>query len=72
MPVTRKIVEILAPRTNLARPDSPDAGDELLAAVRVLIERGLDPEVALEAALRKTIDQEIEVSSGSAAGIGTE
>jgi hypothetical protein len=57
---------------NLARPDSADAGDELLAAVRVLIEQGLDPEVALEAALRKTIDQETGVSSGSAAGIGTE
>ena len=70
MPITRKIVEILAPRTSLASPDDPDAGNELLDAVRVLIERGLDPDVALEASLRKLIDQQIGGSAGSAvAGI---
>jgi hypothetical protein len=56
MPATRKMVEILAPRTNLVAPQDPDAGNELQAAVRALIERGLDPELALEASLRKSID----------------
>ena len=40
MPVTRKIVEILAPRTTLAAPEDPGAGDELLAAVRALDRTG--------------------------------
>jgi tetrapyrrole methylase family protein / MazG family protein len=70
MPITRKIVEILAPRTSLASPQDPDAGNDLLNAVRVLVERGLDPDIALEASLRKLIDQPTGVSGGSAeAGI---
>ena len=70
MPITRKVVEILAPRSNLASPEDPDVGKELLDAVRVLIERGLDPDVALEASLRKLIDQRTGVSEVSAvAGI---
>jgi hypothetical protein len=70
MPITRKAAEIFAPRTSLASPDDPGAGDELLNVVRVLIERGLDPDVALEVSLRKLIDQRIGVSDGSAlAGI---
>ena len=56
MPATRKVVEILAPRTSLAAPKDPDAGNELLMAIRVLIDKGLDPEVALEASLRKSFD----------------
>jgi tetrapyrrole methylase family protein/MazG family protein len=56
MPATRKMVEMLAPRTNLVAPQDPDAGNELQAAVGALIERGLDPELALEASLRKSID----------------
>lgn len=67
MPAIRKIAEILAPRTSLARPDDLDAGNELLDAVRGLINRGLDPDFALEASLRKSIDQGIGVSVGSAA-----
>ena len=56
MPATRKIVEILAPRTSLVAPKDPDAGNELLIAIRVLIDKGLDPELALEASLRKSFD----------------
>jgi tetrapyrrole methylase family protein/MazG family protein len=66
MPVIRKIAEILAPRTSLARPEDLNAGNELLDAVRGLIDRGLDPDFALEASLRKSIDQGIGVSVGSA------
>jgi tetrapyrrole methylase family protein/MazG family protein len=70
MPITRKIVEILAPRETLASPEDPDAGSELLGAVRALIEQGIDPDIALEAALRKLIGQRIGVSTSSAvAGI---
>jgi NTP pyrophosphatase (non-canonical NTP hydrolase) len=65
MPITRKIVEILAPRTTLASPEDPDAGKELLNAVRLLIESGLDPDATLEASLRKSIDQQIGVPDGS-------
>jgi tetrapyrrole methylase family protein / MazG family protein len=70
MPITRKIVEILAPRAILASPGDPEAGNELLDAVRVLIERGIDPDIALEASLRKLVDQQIGISANSAmAGI---
>jgi XTP/dITP diphosphohydrolase len=72
MPVTRKIVEILAPRARLAPPENPDAGNELLEAVRGLIERGLDPELAVEASLRASIAQGIAASEDSAAaGVGS-
>jgi tetrapyrrole methylase family protein/MazG family protein len=70
MPITRKIVEILAPRTSLASPADTDVGNDLLEAVRDLIERGLDPDTALEASFRKSIDQPTCVPGGSAvAGI---
>jgi tetrapyrrole methylase family protein/MazG family protein len=73
MPVTRKIVEILAPRSILAPPENPAAGNELLEAVRGLIGRGLDPELALEVSLRESIDRGTSASDDSAvAGIGTE
>jgi tetrapyrrole methylase family protein / MazG family protein len=66
MPVTRKIVETLAPRVSLAAPPDPGAGEELLAAVRALIERGLDPELALEASLRTWLEQGTADSRSSA------
>ena len=73
MPATRKVVEILAPRRTLAAPHDPSAGDELLTAVRSLIEMGLDPELALEASLRKSIDKGAGVAGGSpVAGIETD
>lgn len=73
MPVTRKIIEILAPRMSLAAPTDPGAGDGLLEGVRALIERGLDPEFALEASLRRWIEQGNGASGGSGpAGIETE
>jgi len=65
MPATRKVVEILAPRSTFAAPQDPGAGDELLAAVRALIEMGVDPDLALEASLRKSIDWEASVAGGS-------
>lgn len=71
MPITRKVVEILAPRSNLASPGDPDAGNELLDAIRALIERRVDPDVALEASLRALIDQRRGAADGSAVA-GTE
>ena len=58
MPATRKAIEILAPRASLAAPEDPDAGSLLLAAVSALIARGLDPDRALEASLRKAVAQQ--------------
>ena len=73
MPVTRKISEILAPRTSLTAPQDPDAGNELLSAIRALVQRGFDPELALEASLRRSIGKEIEIEGGSPGeGIETE
>ena len=57
MPVTRKVAQLIAPRTTLESPVSPEAGDQLLAAVRSLIERGLDPERALETSLRNLVER---------------
>lgn len=52
MPITRKVIEILAPRTSLRSPEQPTDGDGALAEFAALIERRIDPERALEAALR--------------------
>jgi tetrapyrrole methylase family protein / MazG family protein len=73
MPITRKIVEIMAPRARLAPPENPNAGNELLEAVRGLIEQGIDPELALEASLRESLDQGIDDPDDSEVpGIGPE
>jgi tetrapyrrole methylase family protein / MazG family protein len=73
MPVTRKISEILAPRTSLTAPQDPDAGNESLAAIRALVQRGLDPELALEASLRRSVGKAIDIAGGSPGdGIETE
>ena len=58
MPITRKIIETLAPRATLRGPDRPDAGAAALASIAALIEDGVDPERALEAALRTLVGQE--------------
>lgn len=52
MPATRKVIELLAPRATLAPPGVPETGNELLAEMRKLLARGIDPEFALEASLR--------------------
>lgn len=52
MPATRKAVELLGAGQLLHAPEDPATGDELLSAVRALIERGIDPERALETSLR--------------------
>lgn len=52
MPATRKAMEILAPRVMLRPPEHADDGDDILSAVSALIDRGIDPERALEASLR--------------------
>jgi tetrapyrrole methylase family protein/MazG family protein len=57
MPASRKVVEIMAPQKTLAAPQDPAAGNEVLAAVGALIDQGLDPELALEASLRRSIEQ---------------
>jgi tetrapyrrole methylase family protein/MazG family protein len=73
MPVTRKAAEILAPRTSLEAPQDPTAGNGLLAAIAAVIERGLDPELALEASLRHSIDSGVDIEGVSQdAGIQTE
>jgi tetrapyrrole methylase family protein/MazG family protein len=54
MPITRKATELLAPRAVLAAPANPTDGLPLLAALRDLLARGIDPERALEAVLRNT------------------
>ena len=60
MPATRKAVEIRAAH-ELDAPENPDAGNHLLEAVRGLIDQGVDPEIALEASLRRLIHQRNDV-----------
>jgi tetrapyrrole methylase family protein/MazG family protein len=67
MPITRKIIEIVAPRAELTPPRELDAGDALLAEVQALIARGLDPELALEASVRTWIDRGMDGRDRSAA-----
>jgi tetrapyrrole methylase family protein/MazG family protein len=58
MPATRKAVELLAPRATFHAPDNPATGDELLDAAAELINRGIDPERALEASLRHRFEHQ--------------
>jgi len=72
MPVMRKVVEMVAPRTSLVAPNDADAGDNVLAAIRSLVERGLDPERALERSLWKLARQGYDENDPLAtAGVGT-
>jgi tetrapyrrole methylase family protein/MazG family protein len=57
MPITRKMVEIMAPRTPLRGPAQATEGDEAMAAISALIEKGIDPERALEASLLTNLDR---------------
>ena len=57
MPVIRKVVEVIAPRTTLQALDNNEAGDQLLSAIESLIERGIDPERALEESLRRFVEK---------------
>jgi len=66
MPVIRKVVEVMAPRTSLTPPEDQDVGNELLGAVRSLIGRRVDPDLALEVSLRNWIDYSNGVSGDSA------
>ncbi len=73
MPVTRKVVEILAPRATLEAPDDLNAGDQILAAIKSLVDRGLDPERALESALRNLVVRSDDDNGALAtAGTGTQ
>jgi tetrapyrrole methylase family protein/MazG family protein len=56
MPITRKIIETLSPRTTLRSPEQAAEGDAALAAIAALLKRGIDPERALDTALRSSID----------------
>jgi hypothetical protein len=53
MPATRKAIEVLAPRAELEAPVDEHAGEQLLVAISSLLEQRIDPELALEAALRQ-------------------
>jgi tetrapyrrole methylase family protein/MazG family protein len=55
MPVTRKAAELLAPRVTLRPPSDATEGDQLLAAIKNLLAKGIDPERALEASLREAL-----------------
>lgn len=55
MPVTRKAAELLAPRVTLRSPSDASEGDQLLSAIRNLLAKGIDPERALEASLRRAL-----------------
>jgi tetrapyrrole methylase family protein/MazG family protein len=58
MPATRKVIELLAPRATLRAPDDASTGDSLLAAIAEVLDRGIDPERALEASLRRRVTRE--------------
>lgn len=55
MPATRKVIEMFAPRDTLSTDPLPGAGDAALQAVRDLIDQGIDPEIAIERALRAAL-----------------
>jgi tetrapyrrole methylase family protein/MazG family protein len=76
MPATRKAIELLAPRATFHGAVDACAGERLLQAVRDLIDQEIDPELALEAALRRFAEQlegaTLVTAAGSRAGHGGE
>jgi tetrapyrrole methylase family protein/MazG family protein len=56
MPSLRKAAAVLAPRSVLSAPPDDGSGASLLAAADDLIQRGIDPERALERALRAAFE----------------
>ena len=55
MPATRKVIEMLAPRATLSTDPLPGAGEAALQAISDLIDQGIDPEIAIERALRAAL-----------------
>jgi tetrapyrrole methylase family protein/MazG family protein len=55
MPATRKVIEMLAPRATLSTNPLPGAGEAALQAISDLIDQGIDPEIAIERALRAAL-----------------
>lgn len=51
MPAVQKAIELFAPTAEYAVPRLPDAGEAALDAILALIESGIDPEQALNAAV---------------------
>lgn len=72
MPATRKVVEMLAPRATFSPPGDGSDGGHLLDAVLAVIDKGIDPELALEAALRQRVlaDEERSMASVAATDAG--
>ena len=64
MPATRKVIEMLAPRATLSTDPPPGAGDAALQAVTDLIDQGIDPEIALERALRAALAHRVAEEEG--------
>jgi MazG family protein len=64
MPATRKVIEMLAPRATLSTDPQPGAGDAALQAVTDLIDQGIDPEIAIERALRAMIANRLAEEEG--------
>jgi tetrapyrrole methylase family protein/MazG family protein len=64
MPATRKVIEMLAPRATLSTDPLPGAGDAALQAVTDLIDQGIDPEIAIERALRAALAHRVVEEEG--------
>jgi tetrapyrrole methylase family protein/MazG family protein len=64
MPATRKVIEMPAPRATLRTDPLPGAGDAALQAVTDLIDQGIDPEIAIERALRAALAHRVVEEEG--------
>ncbi len=64
MPATRKVIEMLAPRATLSTDPPPEAGNAALQAVTHLIDQGIDPEIAIERALRAALAHRVAEEEG--------
>jgi tetrapyrrole methylase family protein/MazG family protein len=64
MPATRKVIEMLAPRATLSTDPLPGAGEAALQAVTDLIDQGIDPEIAIERALRAALAHRVAEEEG--------
>ena len=64
MPATRKVIEMLAPRATLSTDPAPGTGDAALQEITNLIDQGIDPEIAIERALRAALANRVEEEEG--------
>jgi tetrapyrrole methylase family protein / MazG family protein len=71
MPAVQKAIELFAPTAEFGLPREPDAGDAALDAILALIEAGIDPEQAINAAIAQRYERRNDPSRAATTADGS-